>query len=177
MAKNNLGAVVYCKVLCEQTKDINYSPHFLLFLFVSSGKPVMIVIEYMENGSLDAFLRVSLTFGALEAQRTILFRTFLCIGWKCPTQWAVWSRIRSAHKSCARAAGALWPTFPSWSVKKADPPVLSLCHAETRRPVHCHPVGGDAARHSGGNEISVRYGIRPSRSGCTEHSCQQQPRM
>lgn len=24
-----------------------------------SGKPVMIVIEYMENGALDAFLRVS----------------------------------------------------------------------------------------------------------------------
>uniref|UniRef100_A0A673BL39 Ephrin type-A receptor 7 n=1 Tax=Sphaeramia orbicularis TaxID=375764 RepID=A0A673BL39_9TELE len=29
---------------------------------VTRGKPVMIVIEYMENGSLDAFLRVSITF-------------------------------------------------------------------------------------------------------------------
>lgn len=26
-----------------------------------SGKPVMIVTEYMENGSLDSFLRVSAT--------------------------------------------------------------------------------------------------------------------
>lgn len=42
----------------------------------------MIVIEYMENGSLDAFLRVSITLEALEAQSSILFRTFLCIGWK-----------------------------------------------------------------------------------------------
>lgn len=30
---------------------------------MSAGKPVMIVIEYMENGSLDAFLRVSSTSG------------------------------------------------------------------------------------------------------------------
>uniref|UniRef100_A0A671UBL1 Ephrin type-A receptor 7 n=1 Tax=Sparus aurata TaxID=8175 RepID=A0A671UBL1_SPAAU len=29
---------------------------------VTRGKPVMIVIEYMENGSLDGFLRVSITF-------------------------------------------------------------------------------------------------------------------
>lgn len=28
----------------------------------------MIVIEYMENGSLDAFLRVSITFESQEAQ-------------------------------------------------------------------------------------------------------------
>ncbi len=31
----------------------------------------MIVIEYMENGSLDAFLRVSITFGAQKAQSSI----------------------------------------------------------------------------------------------------------
>lgn len=31
----------------------------------------MIVIEYMENGSLDAFLRVSFTFDAQEAQSGI----------------------------------------------------------------------------------------------------------
>lgn len=29
------------------------------FVIPLPGKPVMIVIEYMENGSLDAFLRVS----------------------------------------------------------------------------------------------------------------------
>uniref|UniRef100_A0A669DMS2 Ephrin type-A receptor 7 n=1 Tax=Oreochromis niloticus TaxID=8128 RepID=A0A669DMS2_ORENI len=34
---------------------------------VTRGKPVMIVIEYMENGSLDAFLRVSITFDVQEA--------------------------------------------------------------------------------------------------------------
>lgn len=33
----------------------NVPPFLLSFL----GKPVMIVIEYMENGALDAFLRVS----------------------------------------------------------------------------------------------------------------------
>lgn len=33
----------------------------------------MIVIEYMENGSLDAFLRVSITFDAQEAQSSIFF--------------------------------------------------------------------------------------------------------
>lgn len=42
----------------------------------------MIVIEYMENGSLDAFLRVSVTFQAQEVQSSILFPNFLCIGWK-----------------------------------------------------------------------------------------------
>lgn len=31
---------------------------------LSSGKPVMIVTEYMENGSLDGFLRVSVTHWA-----------------------------------------------------------------------------------------------------------------
>ncbi len=31
----------------------------------------MIVIEYMENGSLDAFLRVSITFDAQTAQSSI----------------------------------------------------------------------------------------------------------
>lgn len=30
------------------------------FLFVSTGKPVMIITEYMENGSLDSFLRVGI---------------------------------------------------------------------------------------------------------------------
>lgn len=36
-------------VTASQTKSV----------FFLSGKPVMIVIEYMENGALDAFLRVS----------------------------------------------------------------------------------------------------------------------
>lgn len=35
----------------------NAPPFFFLCIFL--GKPVMIVIEYMENGALDAFLRVS----------------------------------------------------------------------------------------------------------------------
>lgn len=44
----------------------NHLPFSLLLPFSSfspslpPGKPVMIITEYMENGSLDAFLRVSL---------------------------------------------------------------------------------------------------------------------
>lgn len=30
-----------------------------LFLFPPPGKPVMIITEFMENGSLDTFLKVS----------------------------------------------------------------------------------------------------------------------
>lgn len=77
-AKNNLeavlGIVVYCKVLCKQT-EFRYQliTSFFATFFFSPGKPVMIVIEYMENGSLDAFLRVSITFEAPEAQSSILF--------------------------------------------------------------------------------------------------------
>lgn len=38
---------------------------FIVLAFISPpGKPVMIVIEYMENGSLDEFLRVSTNFRA-----------------------------------------------------------------------------------------------------------------
>lgn len=115
--------------------------------------------------------------GGLRRHRLWLFFAF---AGNCPGRQAVSSRICSSHKyhkSCARAAAVLWPTFPSWSVEMADPASVSLCRAETRRPVHSHPVGGDAAGHSGGNEIPLRYGIRPSRSGRTEHPRQQQSRM
>lgn len=37
----------------------------------------MIVIEYMENGSLDAFLRVSITFKTQEAQSSNFSLHFL----------------------------------------------------------------------------------------------------
>lgn len=40
-----------------------HSISFTVLKYLSSflsGKPVMIVIEYMENGALDAFLRVSI---------------------------------------------------------------------------------------------------------------------
>lgn len=39
---------------------INCSAHqgFVFFFLKTLGKPVMIITEYMENGSLDAFLRV-----------------------------------------------------------------------------------------------------------------------
>lgn len=36
----------------------------------------MIVIEYMENGSLDGFLRVSITFIEYEAQSSSIFYNF-----------------------------------------------------------------------------------------------------
>lgn len=63
-AKNNLisSLSIYCKAFFKQTK---FRYQLIIFIFVnffSAGKPVMIVIEYMENGSLDAFLRVSITF-------------------------------------------------------------------------------------------------------------------
>lgn len=52
-----------------------------------AGKPVMIVIEYMENGSLDAFLRVSTTSGGrtgsplsanAAARAAVVLLTCLC---------------------------------------------------------------------------------------------------
>lgn len=41
--------------------DLNQHFFFLYIHFLNLGKPVMIVIEFMENGALDAFLRVSNT--------------------------------------------------------------------------------------------------------------------
>ena len=41
--------------------DLLHSSWFLtqwLLLYVVPGKPVMIITEYMENGSLDSFLKV-----------------------------------------------------------------------------------------------------------------------
>ncbi|KAK5607890.1 Ephrin type-A receptor 7 [Crenichthys baileyi] len=52
---------------------------------VTRGKPVMIVIEYMENGSLDAFLRVSITSEVSAAS----FPTFLCTLPKRPREQGV----------------------------------------------------------------------------------------
>ena len=40
--------------------QLNAFPLLILCLPFSLGKPVMIITEYMENGSLDSFLRVSL---------------------------------------------------------------------------------------------------------------------
>lgn len=54
----------------------------------------MIVIEYMENGSLDGFLRVSITFEAREASKRHLPELFLCIGWKVSqTAGSLWSYL------------------------------------------------------------------------------------
>uniref|UniRef100_A0A4W6DLG3 Ephrin type-A receptor 7 n=1 Tax=Lates calcarifer TaxID=8187 RepID=A0A4W6DLG3_LATCA len=50
---------------------------------VTRGKPVMIVIEYMENGSLDAFLRVSITFDMTDLS------VFLCAAQKHDGQFTV----------------------------------------------------------------------------------------
>lgn len=50
----------------RKTKKVSVN-HVSLYCsaFISPpGKPVMIVIEYMENGSLDEFLRVSTNFRA-----------------------------------------------------------------------------------------------------------------
>lgn len=83
----------------------------------------MIVIEYMENGSLDAFLRVSITFDVQEALSGIFCNFSLQFAGKCLREWGVCSRmcaVHKYHKSCAEAAAVLWPTFPSWSVKMAD---------------------------------------------------------
>uniref|UniRef100_A0A8C4EFR4 Ephrin type-A receptor 7 n=1 Tax=Dicentrarchus labrax TaxID=13489 RepID=A0A8C4EFR4_DICLA len=55
--------VVHLEGVVTRANKIQVSINHLLFLsilffsFFSPGKPVMIVIEYMENGSLDAFLR------------------------------------------------------------------------------------------------------------------------
>lgn len=46
-----------------------------VFLFV--GRPVMIVVEYMENGSLDSFLRVQ------ELNSSLIWHTTPGISHKC----------------------------------------------------------------------------------------------
>ncbi len=43
-----------------------------LSLSLCTGKPVMIITEYMENGSLDAFLRVSFVY-VLQVFKAHLF--------------------------------------------------------------------------------------------------------
>lgn len=70
----------------------------------------MIVIEYMENGSLDAFLRVSITFEVQEALSGIFCNFSLQFAGKCLREWGVCSRICAVHKyhkSCAEAAAVL----------------------------------------------------------------------
>lgn len=39
--------------------EIDVRVKSFVLLLLAAGKPVMIVTEYMENGSLDSFLRVS----------------------------------------------------------------------------------------------------------------------
>lgn len=51
--------------------SISQRLYFMPVSLLCAGKPVMIVIEYMENGSLDAFLRVSITFQITGAQSSI----------------------------------------------------------------------------------------------------------
>lgn len=51
LQRNNLCFIKKKHSICFTV--LKYLSSFL------SGKPVMIVIEYMENGALDAFLRVS----------------------------------------------------------------------------------------------------------------------
>lgn len=72
-------------------------------LSVLPGKPVMIVIEYMENGSLDAFLRVSVT---LEVQHRMSR-----------------SQTGPGHKSAAvRCPTLAWRCTVSWPAFLLSPP-------------------------------------------------------
>lgn len=70
----------------------------------------MIIIEYMENASLDAFLRVSI-FSEVSAAS---FPTFFCTLPKCPREQGVCCGIgflHKYHKSCTKASAALQPKF------------------------------------------------------------------
>lgn len=82
----------------------------------------MIVIEYMENGSLDGFLRVSVTLGSAWASLV----TFpLASAGERPREPAVCSKMCASceyHKSCSGAAAVQWPTFPAWSATGDDWP-------------------------------------------------------
>lgn len=55
---------VYQNVLCVFIAWylFNSTDDYAFIIYLNLGKPVMIVTEYMENGSLDSFLRVSRYF-------------------------------------------------------------------------------------------------------------------
>lgn len=75
----------------ELLKILVYLSHKSFCVF--AGKPVMIVIEYMENGSLDAFLRVSTSWypgprqkGGLQQDPTYQQLTYISLGSVSPMQ-------------------------------------------------------------------------------------------
>lgn len=57
---------------------INLTTNFLSFVSFYQGKPVMIITEYMENGSLDSFLRVCKHVCACVSPRCI--HSFIILG-------------------------------------------------------------------------------------------------
>lgn len=58
-APSILSSTLHCKRATMPQKYSEINTVYVLSLCVLAGRPVMIVVEYMENGSLDSFLRVS----------------------------------------------------------------------------------------------------------------------
>lgn len=95
------------RLLCQGVTCIIYLHNHLPFRFLSSlsvGKPVMIITEYMENGSLDAFLRVSHAFLSLytclfghikilslQCQQISQLLVYLDLTWSVP--WFYWQAV------------------------------------------------------------------------------------
>lgn len=124
----------------------------------------MIVTEYMENGSLDMFLRVR------------AFTFILDITWKSwdAVYLQTWRKrfIRfPAPLNDLHQQSQIFIDFDERRAVKSD--VLSL--SEEWRPLHCYSAGGGAERSRVRYEIFIRHELRSSGPGGSEHSGEQQP--
>lgn len=165
-AKNNLEAIwarsVIMMHLTSKSNQIWMNHLLCRPSFCSPGKPVMIVIECMENGSLDGFLRVS----HLQRLRAASSYSNLCL-----------CLLESAPAVCSRTHLVLRSRDPRLPPGQRRWLTGCVSLSEPRWSVHRHPAGGHAAGHRGRNEISLWYGIHPSRPGRSKYPCQQQSCM
>ena len=59
--------------MCVHCMVLNSTDDYACITYLNLGKPVMIVTEYMENGSLDSFLRVSIYFTCIYISPPYLY--------------------------------------------------------------------------------------------------------
>lgn len=115
------------------------------FCTLCQGKPVMIITEYMENGSLDSFLRVCKHVPVCSCYFAVVL-------------------LRLAEP----------PREPKLNFTDFSPsPCFSSLETETWWSVHHYSAGGDSAWHSSWHDLLGWSGVRPPGLGCQECSGQQ----
>lgn len=120
---------------------------------ITASCPVMILTEFMENGALDSFLRVSVTHREEEVHTSPL-QSFS--SWTVPLlrSWTTASSLPSSWWVCCAASPPAWSTWQRWATSTetwlpatswstatwcARCPT-SACHASCRRTPPTRPT-------------------------------------